>query len=129
MPDLSLYQATCLGLFALGAMTMISLLFVTAPYGRYERKKWGPEADERFVWMVMEAVSPLMFLIFFLRAGGTSTVQLILAAMFLGHYTYRSFIYPFRIRGPGKKPVATGAMAVLFNACLLYTSPSPRDRG
>ena len=116
MPSLTLYETICYTLFALGGMTMISLLFVTAPYGRYERKKWGPEADERFDWMVMEAVSPLMLLIFFLRADGSGPVQLILAAMFLGHYTYRSFIYPFRIRGPGKKPVATGAMAVLFNA-------------
>jgi len=118
MPDLStlsLYEATTLGLVIAGAFTLISLLFITAPYGRYERKKWGPEVDERFVWMVMEAVSPLMFLIFFLRGGGTSAAQLILAAMFLGHYTYRSFIYPFRIRGVGKKPIVTGLMAVLFN--------------
>lgn len=122
MPDLSFYHATALGLFIAGALTLVSLLFTTAPYGRYDRKdKWGPEIDERVVWMVMEAVSPLMFLIFFLRAGGQneggpSPVQLILAAMFLGHYTYRSFIYPLRIRGVGKKPVATGLMAVVFNA-------------
>jgi len=121
MPDLSLYQATALGLTIAGAFTLVSLLFTTAPYGRYERgDKWGPEIDERIVWMVMEAVSPIMFLIFFLRgtSGGSqaSLVQWILAAMFLGHYTYRSFIYPFRIRGVGKKPVATGAMAVVFNS-------------
>ena len=121
MPELSLYQATCLGLFIAGGFTVISLVFTTAPYGRYERGgKWGPEIDERIVWMVMEAVSPIMFLVFFLRgtSGGAeaSTAQLILAAMFLGHYTYRSFIYPMRIRGVGKKPVATGAMAVVFNS-------------
>lgn len=116
MADLTLYQSTALGLTIAGAFTLVSLLFIAAPYGRYERKKWGPEIDERIVWMVMEAVSPIMFLVFFLRAGGTSTVQLILAAMFLGHYTYRSFVYPFRIRGVGKKPVVTGLMAVLFNS-------------
>lgn len=121
MPELSLYHATALGLTLAGLLTLVSLIFITAPYGRYERGgKWGPEIDERIVWMVMEAVSPIMFAIFFLRginsAGGASTAQFILAAMFLGHYTYRSFIYPFRIRGVGKKPVATGAMAVLFNS-------------
>lgn len=120
MPALSLYQATALGLTMAASLTLASLLFTTAPYGRYEREgKWGPEIDERIVWMVMEAVSPIMFLIFFLRgiaSGGSSVAQLVLAALFLGHYTYRSFIYPFRIRGVGKKPVATGAMAVLFNA-------------
>ena len=121
MPDLSLYQATALGLVVAGGLTLISLMFTVAPYGRYDRKnKWGPEIDERIVWMVMEVVSPIMFAVFFLRApaGGAeaSTVQLILAAMFLGHYTYRSFIYPLRIRGVGKKPIATGAMAVVFNS-------------
>ena len=121
MPDLSLYHATALGLSIAGALTLVSLLFIAAPYGRYERKKWGPEIDERIVWMVMEAVSPIMFLCFFLRAttgtdAGASMAQLILAAMFLGHYTYRSFIYPFRIRGVGKKPIVTGLMAVLFNS-------------
>ena len=96
MPDLSLYQATCLGLFIAGVFTVISLVFTTAPYGRYERGgKWGPEIDERIVWMVMEAVSPIMFLFVFLpgtlmKGDQPSTVQTILA-------------------------------------CLLYTSPSPRD--
>jgi len=119
MPDLSFYQATALGLTIAGAFTLVSLLFIAAPYGRYERKKWGPEIDERIVWMVMEAVSPIMFAIFFLRglSGDTpSPVQLILAAMFVGHYIYRSFIYPMRIRGVGKKPVVTGTMAVVFNS-------------
>ncbi len=116
----SVYETICYVLFVMGGLTLVSLLFVTAPYGRYERRKWGPELDERLVWMVMEAVSPIMFLVVFLPAvfsaeAEPTIVQLGLAAMFVGHYTYRAFIYPMRIRGAGKKPVATGAMAVVFN--------------
>ena len=116
MPELSLYHATCLGLFIAGGFTLISLFFTTAPYGRYDRqKKWGPEIDERIVWMIMELVSPVAFLILFWRSGSHGTTNLILMAMFCGHYTYRALIYPFRIRGVGKKPIATGFMAIVFN--------------
>lgn len=115
MPELSFYHSVCLGLFIAGALTLISLLFVKAPYGRYERKGWGPEIDERIVWMAMELVSPVAFLVLFWRGGAHGTVNLILMAMFCGHYTYRALIYPLRIRGAGKKPVATGLMAIVFN--------------
>jgi protein-S-isoprenylcysteine O-methyltransferase Ste14 len=37
--------------------------------------------------------------------------------MFMLHYVYRSFIYPFRMRGGHKqKPILTGALAFAFNA-------------
>ncbi|MEL7130703.1 MAG: DUF1295 domain-containing protein [Pseudomonadota bacterium] len=116
MPDLSLYHTVCLGLFVAGTLTLISLLFIAAPYGRYERKGWGPEMDERIGWMVMELVSPVTFLVFFLRSGPVAGVSVVLAAMFVGHYAYRALIYPFRMRGYGTKPVATVLMACLFNA-------------
>ncbi len=116
MPDLSFYHLTCLGLFIAGILVFISLFFVKAPYGRYERTHWGPEIDERLVWMAMEAVSPLAFLIFFWTSDTQNLTGLILMTLFCGHYTYRAFIYPFRIRGVGKKPVITGLMAILFNS-------------
>lgn len=116
MPSLSLYQATCLGLFIAGILTIISLVFMAAPYGRYERTKWGPEMDERFGWMVMELVSPTLFLTFFLTSGPVSGVSIVLAMMFCGHYAYRALVYPFRMKGAGTKPVATVAMASLFNS-------------
>lgn len=115
MPDLSLYQWTSIALIATGIMVAISLIFVTAPYGRYDRKGWGPEMDERFAWMIMEAISPLFFVIAFFAGGGGGPVGFTLLAMFVGHYIYRSFIYPFRMRGHGTKPVATMVMASLFN--------------
>lgn len=115
MPELSLYHWVSFGLIATGVLVAISLIFMRAPYGRYERQGWGPEMDERFGWMIMEAVSPLSFLTAFFLAGGSGPVAYILLAMFCGHYVYRSFIYPFRMRGHGSKPVATVLMAVLFN--------------
>lgn len=115
MPDLNVYEFTSYALIATGIMVVISLIFVTAPYGRYERKGWGPEMNERLGWMIMEAVSPLSFLIFFYIGGGTGPVAYTLLALFVGHYIYRSFIYPLRMRGAGTKPVATVVMAFVFN--------------
>ncbi|MEO9969047.1 MAG: 3-oxo-5-alpha-steroid 4-dehydrogenase [Hyphomonadaceae bacterium] len=116
MPSLSVYETTCYVLFALGGMTLISLIFVTAPYGRYERKNWGPEMNERLGWMLMEIVSPAVFLVFLFKSGSPNTVALILTLMYCGHYAYRALIYPLRMKGTGTKPVATVAMACLFNA-------------
>lgn len=116
MFGLSLYESVCLGLVIAGALIFLSLFFTTAPYGRYDRKGWGPEADERLVWMAMEVVSPLAFLAMLWRSGEPGAANLVLMAMFCGHYAYRALIYPFRIKGPGKKPVATGLMAILFNS-------------
>ncbi|MEO1028034.1 MAG: 3-oxo-5-alpha-steroid 4-dehydrogenase [Pseudomonadota bacterium] len=115
MPEFSLYQWTSFSLIAIGVLVAISLIFVTAPYGRYDRKGWGPEMDERFGWMLMEAISPLFFLIAFFWAGGGGPVGYWLLLLFCGHYVYRSFIYPFRMRGHGTKPVATVLMAAAFN--------------
>ncbi len=116
MFGLPLYESVCLGLVLAAALIFLSLFFTTAPYGRYDRKGWGPEMDERFVWLAMEIVSPLAFLVLFWRSGEPGLTNLVLMAMFCGHYAYRALVYPFRIKGPGKKPVATGLMAILFNS-------------
>lgn len=116
MPDLTLYEATCYVLFALGGMTLLSLLFITAPYGRYERQKWGPEMNERAGWMLMELVSPVAFLFFLFKTGSPNRVAIILMLMYCGHYAYRALIYPLRMKGAGTKPVATVVLACLFNA-------------
>ncbi|MEM9668399.1 MAG: 3-oxo-5-alpha-steroid 4-dehydrogenase [Pseudomonadota bacterium] len=116
MPNLSLYQAVCLGLVIAGGLIFISLFFIAAPYGRHNREGWGRQMDERLGWMVMELVSPLMFLTFFWRGGEVQTVaSLTLMVMFCGHYVYRALIYPLRIKARRKVPVATVLMACVFN--------------
>ena len=116
MFGLSLYLTVCIGLVVSAALIFASLFVLTAPYGRYERSGWGPEMDERFGWMLMELVSPVMFLAFFWRGGDVqTTASLTLMLLFCGHYVYRALIYPFRMKGHGTKPVATVLMACLFN--------------
>ncbi|MEM7005444.1 MAG: DUF1295 domain-containing protein [Pseudomonadota bacterium] len=116
MFGLPLYESVCLGLVIAGALIFLSLFFITAPYGRHNRDGWGPQMNERFGWMVMELVSPVMFLTFFWRGGEVqTTASLTLMAMFCGHYVYRALIYPWRIKSTRNVPVATVLMACFFN--------------
>jgi hypothetical protein len=105
------------GWILLGVLVLIILLFVKAPYGRYSSGKWGVTISNRWGWFLMEIISPVVFLIFFLR-GETEKNFIVwfIAGLFLLHYANRSLIYPFRIKTKGKKmPLLVVSMAVFFN--------------
>lgn len=102
---------------ALGAVTFLALLFVTAPYGRHSRSGWGPTISARLGWLTMELVSPLAFLYFFLKGNASpNPVTVLFLGLFVLHYANRALVYPFRIRGGGR-PMALSivAMAAAFN--------------
>ena len=112
-----LYTWAVLGVFALGLIAFFLLLFISAPYGRHLRDGWGPTMNATALWVIMEAPSPLSFaVVYFMSDNALKPVPLVLFAMFMVHYVYRSFIYPFRMRGGHKrKPILTGFLAIAFN--------------
>ncbi|MEM7137001.1 MAG: DUF1295 domain-containing protein [Myxococcota bacterium] len=112
-----LYTWTIAGVVILGALAFLVLLFISAPYGRHLRDGWGPTMNATALWVLMEAPSPISFaVVYFMSDNAFKPVPLVLFAMYMGHYTYRSFIYPFRMRGGHKrKPILTGALAFAFN--------------
>lgn len=119
-PDAALWSSEPVYVGLLGVMLAWSIIaalllsFYTAPYGRHSREGWTT-MNARAAWVVMEAPSPICFVLA-LASGSPSTVGLGIAALYLVHYTYRSFIYPFRMRADGKtKPLATVAAGVAFN--------------
>lgn len=93
------------------------MLFITAPYGRYSTKTWGPMINSRFGWFIMEF--PALFLFVFLILKGRGFPQyIILAALILWfiHYFHRSIIFPLRIQTKGKKmPLVIMLFALFFN--------------
>ncbi len=101
----------------LGLATFILLLFVTAPYGRHSRKDWGPSIPNRWAWFLMEFVSLLVFILsFLLGPNGVQAVTWIFFAIYVGHYTNRSIIWPWRTRTSGKQmPLVVALMALCFN--------------
>jgi hypothetical protein len=88
----------------LGAITIIILRFVSAPYGRHAKPNtsWGPLINNRFGWIVMECPSPIgMFIFFMLRDNAPDNdnfVYLLCFALWEYHYIYRSFIFPFKLK-------------------------------
>ncbi|MEM9070000.1 MAG: DUF1295 domain-containing protein [Myxococcota bacterium] len=111
------YAAALAFVLGFGAVSFPLLFFVTAPYGRHLRKGWGPTMPAKLGWVVMEAPSPIGFAVVFLTSGRAfETVPLVLFGMWQLHYIYRTFIFPLRMRGSGKrKPVLTVVFAFLFN--------------
>lgn len=119
MTELQVHSHLVLTTFALAVPTFISVLWVTAPYGRHLRPGWGPTIPARVGWIVMESPSLLLFAAVYWAGGhARSTVPLILFGLWQFHYINRTFIFPFRVRETGKQmPIAIVAMAILFN-CL-----------
>jgi protein-S-isoprenylcysteine O-methyltransferase Ste14 len=111
---------------ALAVPTLLSLLFIAAPYGRHARTGWGPTIPARLGWVVMESPSVWFFAaVYFLGARALEPAPLCLLALWQLHYLYRSFAFPFLIRAEGRRmPLLVAAMAFAFN--LLNSSVNAR---
>lgn len=102
--------------FVLAGATVLALRWIKAPYGRHLRAGWGPTVPNRVGWLVMESPAALVFVgVYLAGAHRAEPVPLVLLAMWLSHYGYRAFGYPFLMR-PGKRmPVLVVALAIAFN--------------
>ncbi|MBN1945980.1 MAG: DUF1295 domain-containing protein [Bradymonadales bacterium] len=98
-----------------GAITMVLLFFVSAPYGRHMRRGWGASIRSRWGWVIMEAPAPLGFLLLFALGGRHANLPaLVFLAMWELHYINRTFLFPFRLRG-GNKPMPLSIVATAFS--------------
>ena len=109
--------------FALAAVTVVTLRFIVAPYGRHGRSGWGPTVPARVGWIVMEAPAPLLFAAFFATgAHATSLVPLVLLGLWELHYLQRAFVYPFLMRAGARMPVLVVGLAITFNVLNAYVN-------
>ncbi len=118
MNDRFVFDVLLLSSLVTAAVTAVFLVFVAAPYGRHVRKGWGPTLDNRLGWVLMEAPAPLVFGLCFMVGEARNTLTaLIFLIMWEVHYIHRSFIYPFGLRGEGKRmPIVIAGTGLLFNA-------------
>ncbi|CAL1526182.1 unnamed protein product [Lymnaea stagnalis] len=106
--------------FFWGASVLISLLTVTAPYGRYSRSGWGFFVPGKFAWLVQELpsfVCPLLVLFYSDSPKSNNFLNIFALSLFLLHYFQRTFIFPFLIRGGKPTPLIPFLMALIF--CIL----------
>ncbi|MEM7550150.1 MAG: methyltransferase [Bacteroidota bacterium] len=111
------YQILLASEFILALITFFSLFFISAPYGKFVRKGWGPIMKAKWGWMIME-LPPVMFILyFFLISEHSSTfIYIIFFLLWQSHYVHRSLIYPFKQSGKDRDfPMAIMLMAIFFN--------------
>jgi protein-S-isoprenylcysteine O-methyltransferase Ste14 len=108
--------------FLVAIVIFITLFFIVAPYGRHSRSNWGWMINNKLGWVIMEAVSPLIFTACFMLGSNARTVtQFGFLGLWNAHYIHRAFIYPFRLRGDAKRiPLAVVAPGIFFNMVNAY---------
>jgi len=122
MSERIIFNYLLLAWFILAIVTFVILSYRAAPYGRHFRAGWGPAVNNKLGWVVMEAVSPLVFAACFVLGSRTESITaLVFLAMWQFHYLHRAFIYPLGLRDSGRRmPVVVMATAILFNAINAY---------
>jgi 3-oxo-5-alpha-steroid 4-dehydrogenase 1 len=112
--------------FVLAAITFLSALKIIAPYGRHVRSGWGPTVQARLGWIVMESPSAIGFLwVYSWGAHKYETTPLLAATLWLVHYCYRAFVYPFLVRSHRDKRMPAlpiMLMGVFYNSMNSYVN-------
>lgn len=100
-----------------GLITFVYLFKQTAPYGRHTVSGWGPQISNQLGWMIMEGFSPIFVSFWFWMGDSEKTpLNLFIYSLYVGHYVYRGYIFPFLTRTKGKKmPISITFSAVFFN--------------
>jgi len=122
MTELQLHTYLVQAVFAMAALTLMLLLWVTAPYGRHIRSGWGPTVPARVGWIIMESPATVLFAaVFFAGDRALATTPLVLLALWQLHYINRTLVYPLRMRETGKRiPLSIVGMAIVFNCLNAY---------
>jgi hypothetical protein len=112
----SFYNFSVILILSLAVVVFLLLFNISAPYGKFLRKGWGPSVRSKWAWLIMEAPSPVLMTLFFLTSDKKELPLIIFILLWLSHYIHRTFIYPFRQSGSNKSyPVILVCMAFIFN--------------
>ena len=110
-----IYNSLIIPWIILGLITFFMLFFITAPYGRHN-KKMGPMMSGKWGWIIQEIISPLVFGYFFLTGDSIkSPVMWIFFLFWIAHYFNRSVIYPLRQKNAKDTAVIVVFSAIFFN--------------
>lgn len=121
MTEYRLYTIMLYLFTALAVVTFISLLFITAPYGRHAKKGWGPLVSNKAAWVIMEAPASLLFFLYFIIADRSITATLVVFQIIWQiHYFHRSFIFPLMLKSDEKVPLSIMIFSIIFNSINTY---------
>ncbi|MBN2652834.1 MAG: DUF1295 domain-containing protein [Spirochaetales bacterium] len=119
MSDL-IFKIFMYGQIVIGVLIFITLFFLSAPYGRFSRKGWGPAIPAKLGWMIMEF--PAFFVVLciavigMVKIGTINPVLIVFLAIWELHYIQRTFIYPMLMPKKAKSlPVMIIIFSIIFN--------------
>jgi hypothetical protein len=122
MSGLGFYYRFAAVWIVLAVVCSILLVFIPAPYGKFTRKGFGPLVDRRAGWIAME--TPAVWAMAFFFAFGRSTanpVAIVFLVMWEIHYLYRTYVFPFRMRGEKRQMTLLAVLfGVVFNTGNAY---------
>jgi 3-oxo-5-alpha-steroid 4-dehydrogenase 1 len=111
-----IYNLSVILIFSFAVIVFILLFYVSAPYGKFMRKGWGPSVRSKWAWFIMESPSPVLMAFFFITSEQKNLPQFIFILFWLAHYIHRTLIYPFTQSGRDKSyPSVLVWMAFIFN--------------
>lgn len=114
MTALQFYQYFLYSYIGIALFVFVLLFWIPAPYGRHQRKGWGPQVPFLFGWIVMEIPALLgMFLLYFYSPKAFSVIPFIFLALWCIHYFQRTFIYSF-IRRDRSRPIPLSVVLMGF---------------
>jgi protein-S-isoprenylcysteine O-methyltransferase Ste14 len=121
MTGYQVYMIVLYSFLGVAAVTFISLLFITASYGRHAKKGWGPLINNTAAWVVMEAPASVLFFLYFVIADRDMTATLVVfQIVWQVHYFHRSFIFPFMLRSDEKVSLSIILFGMIFNSINTY---------
>ena len=113
---IGIYNISIILILGFAGVVFLLLFFISAPYGKFLRRGWGPSVKSKWAWMIMESPSPFLMTYFFLFRGQKNLPQIIFISLWLIHYIHRAFIYPFTQSGSNKSyPVILVCMDLIVN--------------
>lgn len=119
------YHTTLCAVLVLAPLTFAVLMFVSAPYGKQQRSGWGPAVGARLGWVLWELPALVVFTWTFVTGPhALDPAPMILCALWIAHYVYRSLVYPFTLRTrPGAdSKLLLVVLAMSFNGANGFTN-------
>ncbi len=118
----AIYSHILIPWLLIGLITSVILLKVSAPYGKFNKKSWGPNVSFKWGWIIQEIVSPICFSIFFLMGNNDQPILWLFFIIWNLHYFNRSIIFPLRQKQTATCPLVIVFSAVFFNLINGFTN-------
>ncbi|KAK9763625.1 hypothetical protein K7432_009520 [Basidiobolus ranarum] len=119
-PEITLLNRVVYCYVAFPVVVIVASCILTSPYGMLANNVPLGKINGKLGWMIMEAMSPLMYLLSFFTPSSAQHSQPTIAsyiflAMWLTHYINRSFVSVWRASYRSPMPIITCMSAVFFN--------------